>query len=389
MMTQTQINPICLAELDLEPILGLLSIVRMPAAKLPELIVKIHANPDTAILCMQMFYVLLALGNRPFALDMQAQALQQQRLYRIAGTAAPTLRLLALMGPGDMLDNTPLEFLLEHSDIRLDLLFLVPGQPLPAVVPDHDVAMVAIGESGSNAPLLQDLTGLLASWPRPVLNRPQNVLHCARHTVYQLLKDVAGLHMPVTERRQRQQLNDLRWPVTIRPVDTQGGHGLAKLEEEAELHAYLAAHHASEFYVAQYLDYRSADGWFRKMRIALIDGAPYLCHLAISSHWMVHYHGAAMDQSAPKRAEEAALMASFDHDFAVRHGAALGAISTRLGLDYVVLDCAQAADGGLLLFEADSRGWIHATDPVDIFPYKAAVMQKAFAAFRAMLRRRC
>lgn len=34
---------------------------------------------------------------------------------------------------------------------------------------------------------------------------------------------------------------------------------------------------------------------------------------------------------------------------------------------------------------ADIGGWIHATDPDDVFPYKPPVMQKAFNAFRNML----
>ena len=30
--------------------------------------------------------------------------------------------------------NTPLEFLLEGSDVALDLLYVVPGRPFPAAV---------------------------------------------------------------------------------------------------------------------------------------------------------------------------------------------------------------------------------------------------------------
>jgi hypothetical protein len=56
-----------------------------------------------------------------------------------------------------------------------------------------------------------------------------------------------------------------------------------------------------------------------------------------------------------------------------------------LKLDYVVIDCAQAPDGKLLVFEADNRGWVHATDPVDLFRYKQEPMQRVFTAFRAML----
>jgi glutathione synthase/RimK-type ligase-like ATP-grasp enzyme len=203
-----------------------------------------------------------------------------------------------------------------------------------------------------------------------------------------LLNNIPGLLMPATRRYTVAQMDHLSFPVTIRPVGTQGGNGLEKLETRDALNTYVARYPDTEFYVANYVDYRSADGCFRKLRIALIDGKPYVCHLAISDHWMVHYRSAEMHLSAHKRADEAQLMQRFEQDFASRHRLALAAVAQRLGLDYVVLDCAETIDGSLLVFEADSRGWIHATDPVDIFPYKPVVMQKAFDAFRSMLLRR-
>ncbi|MFN3398189.1 MAG: hypothetical protein ACK4ZS_06605 [Sulfurimicrobium sp.] len=57
----------------------------------------------------------------------------------------------------------------------------------------------------------------------------------------------------------------------------------------------------------------------------------------------------------------------------------------RAGLDYLGIDCGESPDGKLLVFEADSNMIVHAMDPVDLFPYKQAQMQKVFAAFRAML----
>jgi len=375
----------CLTEIDLQPVLGLLSIVRLPAAEIPALIVKTHADPDPAQLCMQMFYVLLALDQNQFALEMQARALQQRPLYRIAGPVAPVIRLLALMGPGNMMDNTPFEFLIENSDIRLDLLFLEAGQALPDTLPDHDVTIVAVGESDKNTPLLAHLSTLLAYWPRPVLNDPLHILHCARNTSYQLLSDIPGLLIPLTQRLPREQVGQTKFPITIRPMDTHGGIGMAKLDSVVELDAYCALHPASEYFVADYVDYRSPDGLFRKLRIALIDGQPYICHLAISDHWMVHYHSANMELSEQKRDEEAELMDNFDQGFAIQHGPALKAIAERLGLDYVILDCAQTHDGRLLLFEVDSRAWIHATDSLVLFPRKPHVMQKAFDAFRTLL----
>ena len=385
MTTSCASQEIRLAEIDLHPILGLASIARMPASALPDFVVRTHADPDFANLCMQMFYVLLALGQHEFALDMQTQALQRRCLYRIAGRSAPGIRLLALMGPGDMMDNTPFEFVVENSDVRLDLLFVVAGQALPDVIPDHDIAIVAIGESAKNRPLLARLETLLATWPRPVLNPPQRVLHCARDAAWQLLSDIPGLLMPLTQRLGPEQIRGLRFPITIRPVDTHGGIGLEKLDSNVDLDAYFERHPEPGYDVAPYIDYRSEDGLFRKARIALIDRQPYVCHLAISERWMVHYLSAGMEHSPDKRAEEAAMMENFDQDFALRHRAALAAIADRLGLDYVVLDCGEMPDGRLLLFEADSRGWIHATDSVEIFPYKPRVMQQAFDAFRTML----
>ena len=145
---------------------------------------------------------------------------------------------------------------------------------------------------------------------------------------------------------------------------------------------------AAEFYVSDFVDYRSADGLFRKLRIALIDGRTYICHLAITDHWIVHYIPAGMDLSAAKRAEEKGMMETFEADFVKQHHNALQASHQRLGLEYVILDCAVMRDGALLLFEADTRGWIHGVDPVETFPYKPAIMQKAFDGFREMLLRR-
>src|ERR1035437_1623238 len=275
--------------MPLQPISGMLKLVRMPANTLPAFITETHQNPDLARLCMQMFYVLLALGERDFALDMQARALKLRRLYRLDGPEQPAIRLLALMAQGDMLDNTPLEFLIEHSDIQLDLLYLLPDQPLPTDIPEHDVLMVAIGESDKNRPLLLQAQTLLSAWPRPVLNPAHAILNCARDTAYQLLHDIAGLLMPRTQRLEREDIREQRFPFTIRPVDTQGGTGLTKIDTPSALDAYFERFSHSAYFVADYVDYQNDDGLFRKLRIVLIGGEPFICHVAISENWMVHY----------------------------------------------------------------------------------------------------
>ncbi len=388
-----------LAEMELHPVIAMATLERMRHIEVPEWIARMIARPGAANLLLNQSHLFTLAGNPDFARDLLDQALEQSMIYRVEGSRPPAIRLLALLGPGDTSDNTPLDYLIEDADIRLDLLYIVPGKPLPPVIPDHDVAIIALGESGKNRPVLELMDRLIEHWPRPLLNHPQHILLCSRDKVYQRLASIPGVLIPPTlrvslatlERITRLGLpdNDLpevrAYPITVRPVDTQAGAGLGKIANAAELAAYLEATRAREFFVSCYIDYRSPDGLYRKLRIALIDGLPYICHLAIGAHWIVHYQSADMTASADKRAEEARFMHDFDTGFAVRHGAALRLIAERLALDYVVIDCAEMPDEKLLVFEADNRGWVHATDPADVFPYKQASMRKVFAAFRAML----
>lgn len=175
------------------------------------------------------------------------------------------------------------------------------------------------------------------------------------------------------------------FPLIVRPLDSHAGNDLHKVDTPADLADALATLPGDEGFVAPFIDYRSADGQFRKYRVMLIDGKPYIAHGAISSHWMVHYLNAGMADSPEKRAEEAAFMASFDEAFAVRHAVALKAIHDAIGLDYLGIDCAETRDGKLLVFEIDHAMVVHAMDPMDLYPYKQPVMHKLFAAFRAML----
>ncbi len=364
------------------------ALLRLTPPALQALIAQVHQDADLGPTYMQMAHVFMLSNQHEAAAQMQARALQHQRLYRIASERTPSLRLLVIMGPGNMQNNTPIEFVLDGSDIQTDILFLLPGEAFPQTLPQHDIAFIAVGESDKNAPLLALLETQMERWPRPVINRPQAIPHCARDSCYQLLKSIPGVYMARTQRLSPGDALDMDFPITLRPIDTQGGEGLQRINSVRELAAYYADHPAPAYYAAQYVDYQSADGLFRKLRIVLIDGAAYICHMAISDHWMVHYLSAGMAESAEKRLEEQRAMEGFEQGFAARFKEPLAQIARALQLDYVTIDCTQGRDGELLVFEADSRGLIHAADPVHIFPYKPAVMQKAFDAFAALLHQR-
>jgi glutathione synthase/RimK-type ligase-like ATP-grasp enzyme len=176
------------------------------------------------------------------------------------------------------------------------------------------------------------------------------------------------------------------FPIIARPVGSQAGHDLDRIANAEELAVYLERVPAEEFYVSPFIDYSGADGQFRKVRVALLDGVPYVSHMAVSSHWMVHYLNAGMYEDAAKRREEEAFMDRFDQ-FVQRHAAALRAIHQRSGLDYLCIDCAETRDGELLIFEIDHVMVVHSMDSLELFPFKHVHMAKLRHAFEDYLYR--
>ena len=322
-------------------------------------------------------------------------ALESCEVFRIAGgdTRPGALRLLALMAPGDLMTNTPLDFLTNHLNVRLDLLYLMPDRPLPATIPDHDIAFFAVGETTPES--LARLNRLFAAWPGPVLNDPRFLPAMQRDTLSRSLSGIPGIRSPAVVAVTRRDLESgggirppgFGYPCLIRPLGSHAGAGLARLENEDDPGEYLRSSSARAFYLTEFEDYRGADGLYRKYRIAFVGGKPFLCHMAVSEHWMVHYLNAGMTESASKRDQEAAAMAGFDSGFGRRHEAAFAALHERLGFDVYSIDCGETRDGRLLMFEADTAAIIHLMDPPDLFPYKQPQMRRVFDAFGDLLRR--
>jgi hypothetical protein len=377
--------------------------------KIVELLGRVEADPADAAALLDLATIHFLLGHEESGQAYQDAALSRRQVYRDGsahmggdGDGDAAVRLLAFAAPGDLMSNVPIQFLIEGSDIRLDVLYVLPGEDLPESVPDHDMAMVIVGESGPNREILERIAAFADLWPRqPVLNDPRKVLQLSRDGVSALLAGAPDIRIPATVRvapdllaalgrgevELAELLPDGSFPVIARPLNSHAGKGLAKLDTPAAIATYLALQPADGYYLSSFVDYRGADGMFRKYRIVMIDGRPYVCHMAVSAHWMIHYLNADMRESAGKRAEEAHAFATFDEDFARRHAAAFAAMFERIGLDYFAMDCAETPDGRLLVFEADTAMIVHAMDPPDIFPYKPPQMRRIFAAFQDMLRR--
>ena len=360
---------------------------------------KLEENSGNANLLMNLAIAAQCVNQKQLGLEFQQEALKLQRSYHVPARLQPArLRLLVLVTEGSIQSNTPLECLLEQSDIELIFHYLGYGEPMLATVPEHDLLFVGISDSDANRPLLHALATALQDWPCPVLNAPQYLPLTGRDRASQLLRDIPHLLAPATCRTTRASLEGLaagqrtvaqllpgcNFPIILRPLASQAGVDLQKIDSAEGVADYLARLPEENFFMAPFIDYSDDSGQFRKIRIALVAGKPFVCHMAVSSSWMIHYVNAGMYDEAWKRSEEARFMNEFPQ-FVQKHGAALDAIAQRMQLDYLVMDCAETRSGDLLLFEIDHGGVVHAMDVESIFPYKNAHIRKAREAFCAML----
>jgi hypothetical protein len=389
-------------------VVGLETIMRMAYAGqdlnglYQKLVARTELDASDAGALYDMAILLQVAGHRDEGLRIQGLALERGRVFRRVYGEGQGAHVAALMTAGDFMANTPVEFLLAGSDVVLDLVYVDAETPDLSHLPPHDVLFVGVGESPQNQAVLARCAKLLEGWAGPILRgAPDRIARLTRDGVAELLEGEPSVLAPTTARATRRAVeavlngevlaSDLlpgaAFPLIIRPIGTHAGQGMEKLDRPAALAAYLAEHAEEAFYVTQFVDYADADGLYRKQRIAFIGGRAYPSHFAVSEHWMVHYLSARMAEDAGRRAEEEEWMASFDAGFAQRHADAFAALHRGLGLDYFGVDCAELADGRLLIFEADVAMIVHDLDPEDVFPYKKPAMRRLFAAFQAELAR--
>ena len=365
------------------------------------LIARLEADPLDADAMVDLATVLQAQRQPAPAQALLAEAMRIRRDYAVVHGDGSGRHVLALVTPGDFMANTPLDFLLEGSDAVLRLHYVDADTDSLDDLPPHDAAMLAIGEAPAHRAVLARLAPMLADLPRPMLNgTPARIARLTRDGVAALLADAPGVLCPPTVHADRAALAPLatgtapetlypglHWPLILRPVGTHAGAGMERVLDAAHLADILADTSADAFYLTRFIDFRGPHGLYAKGRVVQVEGRPYPVHLALSEDWIVHYLSAGMEADAAKRAAEAAWIAGFDTDCARRHAAAFAALADRIGLDYFGLDCAEAPDGRLLVFEVDVALIVHDMDDPADFPYKGPAMRRLMSAVQTMLSR--
>ena len=338
---------------------------------------------------LAIYEVAQILRQPQLALDHQRQAIALAPIHSTPASEAEDYALLVPCVPGPFTANTPVDLLFDTRRVTLHRWYVDPAAPVPPL-PRHDAVFGAAGESTDAAPALRLLAGLFADATVPVFNDPAEIARLGRVTFAATFARAAHARVARTERmtRERYASDGYALPHIARPVDSHGGHGLERIASDADRAAFLAASDAAAFYVSDYVDYASADGWFRKYRILFVDGEPWPFHLAISRNWMVHYYNAAMAEHQWMRDEEHRFMADIGSVFRGELADALRETARLLPLDYVGIDCGIDRDGRLVLFEADNALIVHLLDDPAVYGYKHEYVPRILHAIDAMVRRR-
>ena len=348
----------------------------------PEYRHAIDIDPQQPQAALALSELLFDLADAPASERYRERALLQQQLYPAGPRSAGASRsVLVLNAPAPWAANTPLEFMIAPERAALHRLYLT-GDPLPAL-PAYDVVFNAIGEAERAHPALERARAFAAAQSRRVINDPARVGRTARPNLASSLRGVFGCTMPDARRVARAEIESAReFPLLVRPVDTHAGRGLERVEDARALRDYLARHPDERFDVTPYVEYRSADGFYRKYRVVLVDGAPYPYHLAISPDWMVHYVKSPTASVAWMRAEEERFLREPQSVF-LNWERTFEEIGEALGLDYVGVDCALLESGHVLMFEADTALLVHCREPAD--SYKQQYVPRIFRAVEALL----
>ena len=341
-------------------------------------------EPDDAVLHLAVAELAHALDDASAAAHHRAQAFARSRIYADAGPPG-RLGVLLLVTQESWNEHVLVDLIVDAARVAVHRLYLDADAPLPHALPPYDVVLTGMRASEATARVLGSAQAFVDGQRAAVVNRPGNVGRTARPALAGVLAGVPGCAGAAVRRLAREELRHaVAYPALVRPVDTHAGRGLARVENAAALDAYLATQDGDRFDVAPFVEYRSADGWYRKYRVLLVDGRPYPVHLAIARGWMVHYATSDTPDHAWMRAEEERFLREPAATFAGWE-TVFGAIAEALALDYAGIDCALLDDGTVLVFEADPSMLVHALDTAPEAAYKREPHARIAAALEALL----
>jgi glutathione synthase/RimK-type ligase-like ATP-grasp enzyme len=354
----------------------------------------LRLEPDHAEAHQGLALILAESGDQPGAALHRQMGFAKRPVvalpYRGEGPPVSLLLLAASAG-----GNIPIRHFLNERIFQTFIVFVEfydPATPLPP----HRIVFNAIGDADLTASALAAAQSVLALTTAPVINAPAAVAATGRSDNAQRLSSIPGVITPRTVTLPRALLagpdagmsltrHGFDFPLLIRTPGFHTGRHFLRVEAIGELPAALAELPGEDLTVLSYLDARGRDGKVRKYRVMMLDGELYPLHVAVSSHWKIHYYTADMADKPEHRAEDAEFLENMPAVLGPRAMTALAEIQARLGLDYAGVDFGLSASGEILLFEANATMVVNPPEPEEKWAYRRPAVERIYAAVRRML----
>jgi glutathione synthase/RimK-type ligase-like ATP-grasp enzyme len=354
--------------------------------------IAVRLDPDNIVAHQCLAIILLREGDAPGAAAHARIGFRHGAScwpYRGRATPIPVLVVHSALG-----GNIPIDRFIDDATFVKSTIVAEFFPPTHAL-PPHALVVNAIGDAGRCGGALRAATALLSATSAPIVNAPARISATAREATAPALAHLPGVIAPLTVPFTRSQLRgsgaaarlaaaNFDWPVIVRSAGFHTGKHCVLVTQPAQLEAAVASLPGDDLLGIEFTDVRSiSDAMVRKYRVMIVDGAVLPLHLAISTHWMVHYFSADM-ANADHRAEEAAFLAHMPSVLGPDAADALSAIASRIGLDYGGIDFALDAQRRIVVFEANAT-MIVPPSAAELQPYRRKALERIENAVRSML----
>lgn len=259
-----------------------------------------------------------------------------------------------------------------------------------------DVVFNMICNADDGADMLELALDLVERLGRPTINHPRQVMNTNRESIARRFADIPHSVIPKTARVSSAAITQaaidgefagFRLPLLMRVAGTHGGDDFDKFDNWSDIAGFVDKRPDPNYYLIEYLDYQSEDGFFRKYRVIFIEGELLPYHLAIHDDWKVHHFRTDMANHPWMRREEERFLENMGGVFNASHQDSLRTMARATELDYGGIDCGVDRDGRIVVFEANAAMLVH-DEVAEDFKYKNRYVAKIKHAFDAMLARR-
>jgi len=293
------------------------------------------------------------------------------------GTARkPLLLLVSALG-----GNVDTERIVDAERFACDVL-VAEFYETSMQIDDYPLIFNAIGDAERCGEALARARGFVEARKERTINAPAAVLDSNRVGNATRMAAIPGLRTPRTLEMTRAEIPaaPLSFPILLRSPGFHTGEHFERVNRREELDAALASLPGERILTIEYIDTRGSDRLFRKYRALIVGDRLYPIHLARSRDWKVHYFSS---QASGDR-EERAFLTDMQAVLGARAYAALDEVRKTLALDYGGIDFTIAANGELVLFEANATMNLFAPGP-DALPERTHAYEAVRSAVSALL----